>query len=299
MFCVIAIGVLARRVRLLDDASTAKMNSVAFKAFLPFLLFYNVYCADLSSAVQPGMIAYGVGGILGVYALATFVVRAVEKRPEKQSVMIQGIFRSNFVLLGLPIAQSIFKGQDLGPTAIMIAIAVPMFNALAVITLELYRGGRVNVGHMLLDIAKNPLIIGAAIGIVFLICEIRLPAPLEKVAGDMAGAASPLTLFLLGASFKFSGLREHRRNLIIAVTGRLVFVPALCLTGAALLGFRGAEFVTLLGLFSSPNAVSSFTMAQQMGGDADLAADIVVLTSGLACVTMFLWTFLFKQLGLY
>ena len=38
-------------------------------------------------------------------------------------------------------------------------------------------------------------------------------------------------------------------------------------------------------------------MAQQMGGDGELAAEIVVFTSGLVIVTMFLWIFALKQLG--
>ena len=67
----------------------------------------------------------------------------------------------------------------------------------------------------------------------------------------------------------------------------------------ALLGFRDAAFVSLLGVFASPTAVNSFTMAQQMGGDAELAGDTVVVTSAVSMLTMFLWVFLFKSLGMF
>ena len=70
-------------------------------------------------------------------------------------------------------------------------------------------------------------------------------------------------------------------------------------TLGALLGFRDAAFVSLLGVFASPTAVNSFTMAQQMGGDAELAGDIVVSTSALCIVTMFAWSVLFKALGAF
>ena len=52
-------------------------------------------------------------------------------------------------------------------------------------------------------------------------------------------------------------------------------------------------------VFASPTAVNSFTMAQQMGGDAELAGDIVVVTSAVSMLTMFLWVFLFKSLGMF
>ena len=62
---------------------------------------------------------------------------------------------------------------------------------------------------------------------------------------------------------------------------------------------RDAAFVSLLGVFASPTAVNSFTMAQQMGGDAELAGDTVVVTSAVSMATMFLWVFLFKSLGMF
>ncbi|MBR3561907.1 MAG: hypothetical protein IKN81_10365 [Oscillospiraceae bacterium] len=65
------------------------------------------------------------------------------------------------------------------------------------------------------------------------------------------------------------------------------------------LGFRGIEFITLLAIFASSTAVASFTMAEQMGGDAALAGDIVVMTSALASLTLFGWSLLFKSLNLF
>ena len=54
----------------------------------------------------------------------------------------------------------------------------------------------------------------------------------------------------------------------------------------------------LTALFCSPTAVSSFTMAQQMGGDSELAAGLVAVGSACSVLTVFLWIFCFKQLGL-
>ena len=69
---------------------------------------------------------------------------------------------------------------------------------------------------------------------------------------------------------------------------------------AALLGFRDLEFVALIGVFASPTAVNSFTMVQQMDcGDAELAGDIVIMTSAVSIVSFFLWIWLFKSLGVF
>ena len=181
----------------------------------------------------------------------------------------------------------------------VVAIIVPLFNVLAVVTLEVFRGGRVEPVQIIRRIAANPLILGAAAGIITIIFEIRLPQIIVSVADDMSSVATPLALVILGASIDLSGIRNSSRNLLIVVIGRLVVIPALGLTAAALAGFRGIEFVTLIAMLAAPTAVSSFTMAESMDSDGQLAGSIVVFTTAFASFTMFLWIFLFKNLGMF
>lgn len=133
------------------------------------------------------------------------------------------------------------------------------------------------------------------LGILTLVAGIRLPHILEQTTQSVSAIASPLQLFLLGAFFQFSGLKTYRRELVTVSIAKLIVSPGLFLGLGALLGFRGVAFVSLIGIFASPTAVNSFTMAQQMGGDAELAGDIVVTTSAASILTMFLWIFLFKS----
>ena len=78
---------------------------------------------------------------------------------------------------------------------------------------------------------------------------------------------------------------------------KLVFFPVLFLGIALLLGFRDAPLAVLLTVFGAPIAVSSFTMAQQMGGDHALAGQLVVFSSIFSVVTMFLFIFLLKEMA--
>ena len=61
------------------------------------------------------------------------------------------------------------------------------------------------------------------------------------------------------------------------------------------LGFRDAPLAVLLTVFAAPVAVSSFTMAQQMGGDDKLAAQIVVFCTLFSILTIFLLVFFLKE----
>ena len=106
-----------------------------------------------------------------------------------------------------------------------------------------------------------------------------------------------LILIALGASFQFQSLRGNRRNLILLTAARLVAVPALGMLLAYLIGLRGNEIGTVLICAGSPMATTAFPMAQAYDSDYELAGQLVVVTSLLCCLTMFLWIFCLKQAG--
>lgn len=300
MFLMIAAGYVSRWAKILSREDVPRFNRVAFRIFLPCLLFYNVYTSDLSSAVRPKLIVFAVAGVLVVFFAAVVGVVLLEKHPERKGVIAQGIFRSNYVIMGLPIAQALVGNENLGPIAILIAVVVPLFNFLAVTVLESFRGGRVKTGKVLLEIAKNPLVVSSVLGILCLLLHIRLPHLAEQAISALGAVATPLQLFLLGAFFRFDALGRYKKPLAVVTVVKLFLTPAVMLSLAALLGFRDLEFVALIGVFASPTAVNSFTMVQQMDcGDAELAGDIVIMTSAFSIVSFFLWIWLFKSLGVF
>ena len=299
MCLVMALGYGTRRLGWLRREEISTINKIAFRIFLPCLLYYNIYCSDLSGSFDPLLMTYAVGGVLLTFGLALGYTLLTEKLPERRGVLIQGMFRSNYVIMGIPVATALLGADQLGTVSILIAIIVPLFNMLAVVVLEVFRGQKPKPLHILGQIAKNPLVIGSVLGILTLVAGIRLPHILEQTIQSVSAIASPLQLFLLGAFFQFSGLKTYRRELVTVSIAKLIVSPGLFLGLGALLGFRGVAFVSLIGIFASPTAVNSFTMAQQMGGDAELAAQQVMVTTVLSAVTMFAMIFLFKSLGMF
>ena len=226
----------------------------------------------------------------------------MEPLRERRGVMIQGIFRSNFVLLSLPLMQSLFGDAGSGMVSLMIALVVPLFNVLAVVVLETYAGKeKTDPKKILRGIVKNPLIDATVLALIVKLTGLDLyrVSPLKSVLGSVAGAATPLCLFILGASFSLQGLRGAARSLWITAACRLLLVPTLTIAAAALLGFRGPALGVIMVCFGAPTAVSSYNMAREIGGDADLAAGIVVVTTALSCVSLFCWIVLLKTLGLF
>lgn len=296
---LILLGYWAKRLGLLDRADVKKMNRVFFRFFMSVMLFYNIYSSDLRAAVQPKLILYAVGGTLLVFFAGLGIARVCEPVRTRRGVIVQGLFRTNLVVIGLPVVQSLLGVGSLGPVVVLSAIVVPLFNMLAVIVLESHSGERTDIPHLLLDILKNPLILGSAAGVLTLALGVKLPLPLETTAKQLSQSASPVLIFLLGAFLQPEGLWKELRAVLWISLGRLLVVPALTLIPAYFIGWRGPAFAALIPVFASSTAVSSFTMAQQMGGDAELAGNIVVGTSILCPLTLFFWCFLFRSLGAF
>lgn len=298
IFLTILIGFIARTVGVIKREDIDKFNKVVFVIFMPVLVFNNIYGSDLSAAVQPKLIIYSLSATMFSFLIAYLPARR-EKQPQRRSVTIQAIYRSNFVIIGLPIAASLLGDHaDLGPIAFMIATVVPLYNILAVIILAYYSGESVSARNIAAQIAKNPIILGSVVGLLFVAFGITLPTVIAELVDDFSGVASPLALILLGAFIDPKMLKSDLKSLGIICVFRLVILPAIILSLACFLGFRGVELVGLIGMCAAPTAIASFTMAQQMGADADLACGCVVLTSALCSFTLFAWCLLFKSLGM-
>ncbi len=297
LFLCIALGYFLKRIHMLDGDTLKKMNKLCFKVFLPIYLFNSVYKTDLSAAFNGKLILYGIIALTVFFIVLMLIIPRIEKDDKKRGVMIQAIFRSNFALFGLPVATSLCGEANLGPTSLLLGITVPFFNVYAVIALETFRGGKPSIRKMIKGIVTNPLIISCVLGVIFYLLKIELPYAVDKTVVDLGRVATPLSLVVLGGEFAFSNVRKYAKQLSITVIGRLVVTPLIFVTLGVLMGFRNEMLVPILIMFGAPTAVSSFTMAQQMDGDSELAGQIVVFTSAGAILTIFLWIFGLKQLG--
>jgi len=295
---VMALGYFLKYIKILDKSSVKVMNNATFKVFLPTLLFYNIYTTDLGSVFDPKLMIFAAMSIVVLFGVLFLFIPIIEKDNSKRGVMIQGIFRSNFVLFGIPVATSLVGEGKVGTTALLIGVIVPLFNFLAVVCLETFRGGSINIKKIIRGIVTNPLIIGAFLGLLLLILNIKLPVFIVSTIKDISKMATPLSLTLLGASFSFSNIKKYLRETIIVVIGKLIITPLIFILISYYCGFRGVSLLSLMIMFASPTAISSFQMAIQMDGDSDLASQIVVFTSAFSIVTVFCWIFILKELAL-
>ena len=311
----VAVGYLLKKIGMMNGDFSKKANKLVFRVFLPVMLFMNVYGIENIQAVDFGYVIYSVTALLIIFAVALPSVMILTDKRKCRGALLQAVFRSNYALIGIPLASSLFPGEGAAVATLLSAFMIPVFNILAVIALSIFNndGEKPDFKKVLLGIAKNPLILSilaglAALGIRAILANASISFRISEIPAVwnslkyLSNIATPLSLLVLGAQFEFSAISSLKREIITGTVIRSLIVPVLGI-GIAFLAFRnsfgGAQFAALVAVFCTPVAVSSVPMAQEMGADAELAGQLVVFTTISSAFTVFIASFLLKLAGIF
>ncbi len=309
---LILMGYILRQKGFLSENFLQVGNKLVFKLMLPCMLFCNVYSIGSLAQIQWDVTLYALAAILVIFGLGLATAVAVTPVPQRRGVVLQCTFRSNYAIIGMPLAAALGGPASEGMAALLSAVSIPLFNILAVIALTVFVGKKESFGksaaNILRGIVTNPLIISVCLGLVCLGLrwaqtelwgEVRwtMKEDLAFVYGalnTLKNGTTPLALLVLGGQFVFSAVKELKREIVTATLWRVVLAPVIGVGGAIVLSRAGllhctqVHYPALVALFGSPVAVSSAIMAKGMGGDEQLATQLVVWTTLCSGVTVFL-----------
>lgn len=341
---LILLGYLLRRFNFLNANFVSIGNKFVFKVCLPCMLFINIYDSMDSFNIDWSVVIYAVVVICAIFALGLLTAILTTKDNKRKGVILQCTFRSNFAIIGLVLVERL--GGDTAIAGIVSAFSIPVFNILAVVALSIFVGdeeraldetslkanaegvqstpiahkNKHSIKNILINIIKNPLIIGVVVGLVFVgfreleraCCGGETPFRFDNqfkflytAISDLKSIASPLALVVLGGQFKFSAVKGMTKEIIIASAWRIIIAPVIGIGLAVLLSnytdwlnFDAAVYPTLIALFGTPVAVSSAIMAGEMKNDEQLATQLVVWTSVCSVITIFVMVFILMCAGL-
>lgn len=301
LFVIMGFGYLIKQLRWLPDSFAEIFNRFCFDFALPCSLFRTTYSSNIAANFNPSLIGAMAALIVFELIAGALIFPIFVKDRKKLGTLIQSAFRTNAVILGLPLGRNLFGEANMLPITLVVATSVPLFNLLAVLVLSAYGdndGQKVTFMSFIKQVVKNRLIWGTVLGLGFSLLNIKLPDIVMTPVGDLAAVSGPLAMMALGAQFSFANARQNRVLNTMAVTLRLVVLPLIVVPVLALLGFRGAELGALFVISAAPVATSAFVMARSMGCDGDLAGEIVVLSTFFSVFTIFGGVLMLRTFGL-
>lgn len=303
MALLIFLGWLLGRWHILKDAFRVQATSLLFNITLPVSMFTKVAAADFRADFDGTVVIAGLAGTFATLLLGWLIVPRFEKDVRQSSVLIQGMYRSNFAVLGIPLATALFGEAGDVYAVSLLAILAPLYSIIAVFVLTpaqvAVTGERSTISPKLIikKIVTNPLVISVVLGLPFSLLSINpynysSLTFLTSTMDFLSSMTLPLGMICIGVSMatcranQDSAPGHTRRNTIIGVIGKLVLSPTLTLGIAYLLGCRGIALGVLLVLVGGPCSVTSYVMAASMGGNTKLSANLVVYTTILSVITI-------------
>jgi len=300
VFLMMVFGWFCRKIGLLDDHTTAKLNKFTFRTTLPALLFMDLSKADFRAVWDTRFVLFCVivtllsVGVASLYSL-------LHKDKAERGEIIQAAYRSSAAVLGTAFVKNIYG--EAAMAALMIVGTVPIYNIIAVTVLSLTspdssgkKSGRELFMNTLKGIITNPIILGIIVGMIWSVAGIPQPVILEKSVSYLGNMATPLSLIALGASFRTSDAKGKT-----AVTAGIVFIKlvlfcCIFLPLAVHMGFRGEKLIAILVMLGSATTGSCFVMAKNFGHKGTITAYAVMLATMFSALTLTAWLFLLRTM---
>lgn len=282
---IIVIGHLARRTNLVPASAWAGIEVLCYRVLFPAIMLISVYRAELVWArVGPfGLALLAMTAAGAVIALLALLVPGMQAR--RFTSIFQSITRWNS-FVGLAVGASLMGAQGTALISVAIAFLIPTINIVNVVVLVLWGSTRAGIGRLILAILTNPLILGCLGGLFLNLAQIRLPEPVIQALDMTGSAAISLSLLIVGASIQLARLWSLSPALIFAVAVRLLAMPSIFWLIAQQIGLPPQVMLAGLIVASAPTAANGYLFARQMGGDAELYADILTWQTVLAVISI-------------
>lgn len=298
LFAVIALGAILRGAGFAPPGFFREMNRLVYWVAIPCFLFYKTAEATLEGVSAVRVSAVVLAGMLGAIGLGYLAAWALHLPRTQTGAFVQGGYRGNLAYVGLPVALMALSagGAPAEPgleaaAVITVALSIPAYNIAAISILVGSREGGAGqfmprIRQLLLRLGTNPLLISCLAGLGVLAFGWRLPAALRETCKTIGDMTTPLALLGIGATLTFGSLRAYWRTAGLATLVKLVGSPLIGLLCAALLGLSAGERGVALIFLASPTAAASYVMAQQLGADDLLAANIIVVSTVLSALAL-------------
>ncbi|MDA0871589.1 MAG: AEC family transporter [Firmicutes bacterium] len=313
---LILLGYYLKKRGFIEEYLIRKMNQYIFIIALPLLFFYNVYQTETLKNVDLGMLFFSASGLV-LFAIIGYVVLLFVKMPLNQKGPVhQSFTRSNFAMIGVSLAAFIGTRETNALLSLSAVLIIPLSNFISIIVLSIFykeEKRHLDFMYILKTFFKNPLIIGVLTGIFFVVLKTYFVSennqPIILIERDvpflynmsLSQTATPIALIALGAQFEFKTLSSSKKAIFTSVLFRNFIIPISMVILTILLIPINEDYrlliPTMIALYASPVAVSSVVMVQNLGGDEEVAGQLVVWTTLFSSVTIFGSIMVLRMLG--
>jgi len=300
IFGIILAGYLAGRWRILGGEATGALNAFVSYFALPVLFFGTLARTPVRAVLDPNLMAgFGIA-VVATFAVGMASTRLVAhgtapgpRRAGLAAMSLQGISASwgNVGYMGVPLCLAAFGEAGLPPAMLTVIVTAVVSMVFGVMLIEL----EVAAGHgpvrtflrAAFNVARNPLPMSIALGIVVSAVGLPIPTPVEKWLDLLGAAAAPCALFAIGLFLSDKSIKSGLAEAGLATLIKLLLQPLLAaLVLPFFVDLRSVPGQVALLMAALPTAANAFVLAKQFDVSVEQNSAAVLLSTAFSVITV-------------
>ncbi len=291
VFVIVGLGYIARRFEIVKPAWVTALIGYVYHIALPAMIISSIVTLTVKGSNVPSVLFWNVVLLVANTLLCLAFVTLLRIPKKDRAVFFLAATVGNSMYLGIPLTTSALKltagSQD---HALIVLIGVVQLVGgifIALLVNEFLFVGNKNMRSMCVRLAKNPLIIAIAIGL--LLSALPIPSllndALKPTLTMLAASASPVALFVLGNYLYGHALRGKKFELVAAVAWKIAIVPLLAWGLMRAAGLQHPSYAAIILYAGMPTAVTALMIAKAYGFNTSFIAAVILISTVVSLVS--------------
>ncbi len=290
LFIMMLVGVYCRKKGIFNDEANKRISSLVVNVANPALILSSSINQE---AVIEGMefvktfiLAWGMFGVLMVIAfLIPRILRADIKEYGTYKTMT--IF-SNIGFMGFPVIDALYGSEALLYATMFLIPFNVLIYTYGISVMKNQTSGEVPATGFQFQKILNVGVISCAVALIIYLTGLPMPVVVENAVDSISSLTAPLSMMVIGDSLTKINLKKlfcNGRMLVFSVI-KLLLIPIVGVSLIKLLGLNPLLTGVCMIMLATPVGSMNAMLAQEYGGDYELASQGVTITTLLAVITM-------------
>lgn len=276
---LIAFGYGLYKTNLMTDDFVERASRLIFNFALPALLFTTISKNNVNVLAEVDMLVIGVFGTISICVLLMLVSPYLVRKRSDRGVVIQGAFRSNMGIIGLAYCANAYGDAGLALGSIYLGALTIIYNVISVGILNFYLDSKTSFMRVFKGVISNPIILSIVAALLVSHFQISIPSILLNSAGYFAQLTLPLALLCTGAALRFSSFKDDAKAAALSIFVKCLIYPGLIVSLAIYFNITGITLGVIYLMSIAPTAAASYVMVRKIGGNHQLAAHIIAIST--------------------
>jgi malonate transporter len=185
-------------------------------------------------------------------------------------------------IIGLAYCANAYGSEGLAYGSVYLGGLTIVYNLLSVAVLNVFQNKAFSYAKIVKDIVTNPIILSILAGLIVSTMSIEMPAIIKNSAEYFAQLTLPLALLCTGAALRFSTMRQNGVAGLLSIAVKCIIYPLTLVSIALAFGINDMPLMVIFLMAISPTAAASYIMVRKIGGNHELAAQIIAISTVLS-----------------